>query len=112
MIKTFPVFVRIFTYGALAFILTLLSAFYIRHVPTVVGNLCGANGMEFCYEPLPQAGFPFAYWVDSGGVSVQGQLGFEDKISMLVFGADFLVYVLLVFFIDILIQRLQRHKMD
>jgi hypothetical protein len=97
-------------YGAVSLTLTLLSTFHIRYVPTVVGNLCGANGIEFCYEPLPQAGFPFAYWMDSGGVSVQGQLGFEDKISALAFGADFLVYVLLVLFIDIIIQRLQRRK--
>lgn len=87
---------RIAVYGVIPLLLTLLSVFHIRLVPTVFGNLCGPNGDELCYEPLPQAGFPFAYWLDQGGISVVGHLGSEDYFAALAFGADFLVYVLIV----------------
>lgn len=110
-IKTFSGFVRVFVFSIIPFFLTLLSAFFIRYVPTVFGNLCGPNRDEFCYTPLPQAGFPFAYWIDQGGISAMGQLGFEDEISALAFGADFLFYFLIVLSIDFLIKRRrsQRH---
>jgi len=64
--------------------------------------------VDLCYRPLPRAGFPFTYWIDQGGISVMGQLGFEDKFSAQAFGADFLVYVLIIFLIDILIRRRQK----
>jgi len=110
--KIFAVLVRIFVYSAVPLMLTLLSAIHIRYVPTVVGNVCGQNGNELCYESLPRAGFPFAYWVDEGGVSVSGHLSFEDNLSVLAFGADFLVFVLLILFVDILIQRSKRRTLD
>ena len=109
-LKIFSVFVRILIYSTIPFILTLLSAFYVRSIPMVVDNVCGPAGNEFCYTPLPRAGFPFSYWIDQGGVSVMGQLGFEDKVSVLAFGADFLVYVLFVLLIDRLIQKWRKRK--
>ena len=109
-LKIYSVLVRIFLYSVIPIFLTMLSAFYIRYVPTVVGNLCGPTGEDFCYRLLPQAGFPFAYWIDQGGISVMGQLDFEDKVSILAFGADFLVYVLFVLFIDRLIQKWRKRK--
>jgi len=68
-IKIFSALVRIFIYSVIPFTLTLVSAFYICYAPTVVGNLCGPAGDEFCYQPLPQAGFPFSYWIDQAGIS-------------------------------------------
>ena len=109
-LKIYSVLVRIFLYSVIPIFLTMLSAFYIRYIPTVVGNLCGLTGEDFCYRLLPQAGFPFAYWIDQGGISVMGQLGFEDKVSVLAFGADFLVYVLFVLLIDRLIQKWRKRK--
>ena len=96
---------KIFLFGVFPLLLTLLSVFYIRYVPTVVGNLCGPNGNEFCYEPLPRAGFPFSYWIDVGGISVEGELGIDDDFSVLALGADFLVYASIVFILDRYIQR-------
>jgi len=101
---------RIFVNGALSLLLTLLSVFYLRYVPTIVGNICGPNGNEFCYEPLPQAGFPFSYWLDRGGISIEGQLGIDDDFSALAFGTDFLVYVLIMFIGNLFIQKWQRFK--
>jgi hypothetical protein len=80
-LKLFSAVVRVFIYNAIPFTLTLLSAFYIRHIPTVVGNVCGVTGDEFCYESLPRAGFPFSFWIDQGGVSVMGRL--DLKINFL-----------------------------
>ena len=107
-LKIFSVFVRILIYSTIPFILTLLSAFYVRPIPTVVDNVCGPAGNEFCYTPLPRAGFPFAYWFDQDGVS--GRLRFKDKTSALAFSTDFLVYFLIVLFIDILITRWRKRK--
>jgi hypothetical protein len=103
-LKIFAVLVRIFLYSVIPFTLTLLSTFYIRYIPTVYGNVCGPAGDDFCYKPLPRAGFPFAYWMDQGGISVMGQLGFEDELSVLAFGADFFFYLLLVFAVDKLVR--------
>ena len=101
---------KIFLYGALPLLLTLFSVLYIRYVPTVVGNLCGPNGNEFCYEPLPRAGFPFSYWIDRGGISIEGELGIDDDMSALAFGGDFLVYALIMLIVDRFIQRWRKHK--
>jgi hypothetical protein len=98
-------FKKIFLYGVLPLVLTLSSVFYIRYVPTVVGNLCGPNGNEFCYEPLPRAGFPFSYWIDVGGISVEGELGIDDDISVLAFGGDLLFFALVGFIIERLIRK-------
>ena len=80
----------------LALALTLLSVVIVRDAPGVVGNLCGPNQDELCYAPLPTAGFPFAYWIDQGGISVPGSLGSEDAFSVLAFWGDFLIYFPLV----------------
>ena len=105
LLKIFFGLVRIFLYSVIPLFMAMLSVIYVRYVPTVVGDLCGPNGDELCYRPLLQGGFPFAYLIDHGGISGVGQLGFEDKFSVLAFGADFLFYVLIIFLIDILIQR-------
>jgi len=110
VIKIFSAIVRIFVYSVIPFALTLLSVFYIRYVPTIMGNVCGVTGNEFCYEPLPRAGFPFSYWIDKGGVSVMGTLELTDEISILAFGADFLFYFLIVFFVDKFIKRWRKRK--
>jgi hypothetical protein len=110
LLKIFFGLVRIFLYSVIPLFMAMLSVIYVRYVPTVVGDLCGPNGDELCYRPLLQGGFPFAYLIDQGGISGMGQLGIEDKFSALAFGADFLFYVLIVFLIDILIQRSRRRK--
>ena len=110
VIKIFSAIVRIFVYSVIPVALTLLSVFYIRYVPTVFGNVCGPNGNEFCYQPLPRAGFPFSFWIDKGGVSVMGTLEFTDEISILAFGTDFLFYFLIVFFIDKFIKRWRKRR--
>lgn len=109
-VKIFSALVRVFVFSIIPFFLTLLSAFFIRYAPTVFGNLCGPNGDEFCYTPLPQAGFPFAYWIDQGGVSVIGSPGIEDEFSALAFGADYMFYFLILFIIDLLIKKWRRQK--
>jgi len=104
------VFRKISLYGAFPLLLTLFSVFYIRYVPTVVGNLCGPKENEFCYEPLPRAGFPFSYWLDQGGISIQGELGIDDDFSVLAFGGDFLLFALIVFIVEQFIQKWRKHK--
>ena len=110
LLKIFFGLVRIFLYSVIPLFMAMLSVIYVRYVPTVVGNLCGPNGDEFCYRLLPRGGFPFAFWIDQGGVSVMGQVGFEDKFSVLAFGADFLFYALIVLLIDIFIQRRRKRR--
>ncbi len=110
--KFYTLLVRIFIYSAIPLLLTLLSVFYIRFVPTVFGNLCGPSGDDFCYKSLPQAGFPFAFWKDTGGISVMGHLGIEDDISGLAFAGDFLFYFLLLFAADTLINKCRNSKRE
>lgn len=109
-LKIFSTLARIFLYSVIPFTLTILSMLNVRYIPTVVGNLCGPTGEDLCYRSLPQAGFPFSYWIDQGGVSIMGQLGGEDGMFALAFGADFLVYFLIVLLIDILIKRWRKRR--
>ena len=75
--------------------LAISSVRYHRLNPTVVGNLCkvtSANPSGHCFKPLPAGGFPLSYIFDRGGVSVQNQLGVEDRFVWWRFGIDVLFY--------------------
>ncbi len=84
-------------FGALC--LTIGSAWVVRYAPEVVGNLCprtSENPAGLCYEDLPAAGYPFSYWQDLGGLSVQGRLGPEDKLLVIPFITDWFLYFALI----------------
>lgn len=81
----------------LALAATCVSVLIIRYEPGVVGNLCPQtieNPYGLCFESLPVAGYPFSFWHDIGGVSVQGQLGAEDMFLISRFVASWLVWSL------------------
>lgn len=65
----------------LAFILSLISLSFRSEYKGIIGNLCEKtteNPRGYCYEQLPQRGFPLGYLRDNGGVSVVGTLHFPD----------------------------------
>jgi ABC-type cobalamin transport system permease subunit len=83
--------------AGLAFSLAAGSVVVRRPVQTVVGNVCEPtrdNPSGLCFQPLPAAGWPFAFYYDDPGTSVRGHLGVEDNfepgwflIDAAVFGA-------------------------
>jgi hypothetical protein len=65
-----------------AITLALLSFSVERIGPELAayGNLCGPRHNDLCYKPVLKSGFPIAYLFDVPGVSVERQLGPEDKL--------------------------------
>lgn len=78
---------KLFAACVVAFLLSLTSVLVERTGPEVVqyGNMCGASASEPCTRLQLKGGFPVAYLFDSGGVSVEKQLGPEDKLIMSAF---------------------------
>jgi len=69
----------------LAIILTIISGSFETKYKGIVGNVCEKtteNPRGYCYEQLPQRGFPIAYIKDKGGVSVVGRLGVIDDFEL------------------------------
>jgi len=78
-----------------AFALTALSSFIEREGPELesYGNLCGPAANENCYRPALKGGFPFAYLLDSPGVSIEGKLSFgEDALQPMALVLDIAIY--------------------
>ncbi len=68
-----------------AIILTIISGSFETKYKGIVGNVCEKtteNPRGYCYEQLPQRGFPIAYIKDKGGVSVVGRLGIVDDFEL------------------------------
>ena len=85
----------------LAITLAFLSVYIERVGPEMgmVGNLCGSNAADPCYEPLLKGGFPVAYLFDAPGVSVERQLAFgEDRLVAGALLLDIAVYFAIALF--------------
>jgi hypothetical protein len=83
-----------------AVLITLLSYTYRWYDDGVFGTECldpAPDGK--CYTPILRAGFPFAYVIDSSGVSVMGVLSplGEDRVFPLAFLGNIAVYALLIY---------------
>jgi len=79
----------------LAFILSIISLSFKSHYKGVVCNVCektAENPRGYCYEQLPQRGFPVGYFRDNGGVSVVGTLHYGDHFEFDRFAANTLIY--------------------
>lgn len=75
--------------------LALMSVLVQRIGPELVqyGNLCGPTSSDTCYRPALKGGYPFAYLVDTPGVSVEGKLTFiEDTLNPGALLLDLTVY--------------------
>lgn len=80
-----------------AMTLTLMSSSVERLGPelAVYGNLCGPRQNDLCYKPVLKSGFPVAYLFDAPGVSIERQLGLEDKLSVGAFALNVALYSVL-----------------
>lgn len=93
----------------LAIILSLVSLSFRSEYKGVVGNLCektANNPMGYCYEQLPQRGFPIGYFRDNGGVSVVGTLHFpDDHFGFDRFGVNTLIYFLILYVLFLVYKK-------
>ena len=69
-----------------------------------------ALGRDACLEDQPVAGLPFAFLVDSPGVSVIHQVGPEDRFVPWAFAADVALVWLALLALASLARRLRRHR--
>lgn len=78
---------------ALVFGFLLTSATLFHETTTTLREAAGArcSGI-WCDDPLPQAGFPFAYLYDDIGTSVIGSLGIEDVFLPNAFLLDWMLF--------------------
>jgi len=81
-----------------AIVLALLSLQFERVGSELAqyGNLCGPRADDPCYQPVLKAGFPVAFLLDRPGVSVERQLGLEDKVLLGALVLDIGVYFAIV----------------
>ncbi|MCQ8185995.1 hypothetical protein [Parvularcula maris] len=94
-----------------AVLLSSLSALVLGTFWGITGNVCAPPGFDWgnCYEVLPKAGWPVAFWFDRGGVSVVGQLGAEDVFDLTLFAANTAVWSAITAVAAVLISmRLER----
>lgn len=99
----------------LALIMTLVSVNYHRHFKGIVGNMCeetAANPSGFCYEMLPQGGFPFSYLYDDPSTSIVGKLGVADLDNFVTgwFLLDVFTFYLILNITSLAYSRLDRRK--
>jgi len=85
---------KLFLLAVAALALTLLSLEVERVGPELgeAGNLCGPNRDQWCYVPVLNGGWPFAYLFDKPSISVPNQLGVEDKFETPRFLLDLIFY--------------------
>lgn len=80
--------------------MTCFTIFY-THVGSEIikfGAECNIEQWMLCYHPRLTAGFPFAFYFDFPGVSVENQIGFlEDEFRLYPFLIDLWIYYLLLF---------------
>ena len=79
----------------LAIVLATMSVAIERTGPEMrsYGNLCGPASNADCYKPAFKGGFPFAFLIDTPGISVEYQLAFiEDDFYPGAFCLDVAVY--------------------
>ena len=81
-----------------AIALALLSLQVERVGPELAqyGNLCGPRADEPCYRPVLKAGVPVAFLLDRPGVSIERQLGLEDKVLLGALVLDIALYFAIV----------------
>jgi len=97
----------------LALIITIISGSFEREYMGVVGNLCEktpTNPIGYCYEKLPQKGFPIAYIRDNGQISVPGKLGYEDcKLSRCIpaYLTNWLIFFFIIYFLFSFIKKVK-----
>jgi hypothetical protein len=71
----------------LSLVFGVLSGFYQCSSGELVqwGNMCRDEYVANCFHPRLAGGFPYAFVVDSPGVSVENALGPEDEFRFLPF---------------------------
>lgn len=95
---------------AAACALALLSVHIERSGPELeaYGNLCGPTSDQPCLEPALKGGFPLAFLVDAGGLSVEHKLSlFEDRLHRDALAIDVALYFVALLGVR-LIRRLCR----
>lgn len=93
----------------LAFILSIISLSYKSQYKGIIGNLCektADNPMGYCYEQLPQRGFPMGYFRDNGSVSVVGKLHLpDDHFELTRFTINTLIYFSILYFLFFIYKK-------
>lgn len=93
--------------------LTLLSVHVERSGPELeaYGNLCGPSSDQPCLEPALQGGFPLAFLVDAGGISVERKLDlFADRLRLQPLAIDVALYFAALLGIGRLVRRMQLRR--
>ena len=98
----------------ISLIIAFLSFSHQTNYKGIVGNVCDVttvNPNGFCYEPLPQGGFPFIFYKDNPGSSVVGMLGPpEDDFYLAPFLGNVLFYFLLLNLVIFTYRRLKKKR--